>query len=172
MDLRDFKFYKETKKDHETGLTVNHIFEQYRGWFEELYGRDLSKFYMLKEFVVIDGNYHYPPHTDSSMKVVSSVLYVSDKGQGTRLSKNAKMEEPYQIEWKPNRLMTFSRTKDTWHDYFCDRKRVTFNLVFLKKNIEEEKQYAMNPTMDPETAKLQGLTFSSEAKNIAAAQWR
>lgn len=160
MVMSDLRFYKETRKDHELGVVVDRIFEQYRGWFEELYERNLSKFYMLKEFVIIDGNFHYPPHTDAPSKVISSILYVSDEGEGTRLSKNKKMEEPHQIEWKPNRLLSFARTKNTWHDYFCAGKRISFNLLFIER-LPTNKVFLRNPTMPPSVARQQGLHLLS-----------
>lgn len=68
-------------------------------------------------------------HRDSSWKLLSSVLYVSDNGDGTTFRN--KLENEIQIEWKPNRVVSFIPSDDSWHKYSntleSDRLTVLFN---------------------------------------------
>jgi len=67
-------------------------------------------------------------HLDSSWKLLSSVLYVSDRGEGTTFIDE---ESEHQIEWKPNRVVSFIPSEDSWHRYEnmlnTDRNTVLFN---------------------------------------------
>ena len=67
-------------------------------------------------------------HLDSSWKLLSSVLYVSDEGEGTIFIDNG---EEKQIEWKPNRVVSFIPSEDSWHKFQntlnTDRQTVLFN---------------------------------------------
>ena len=79
-------------------------------------------------------------HLDSSWKLLSSVLYVSDRGEGTTFIDE---EGEYQIEWKPNRLVSFIPSEDSWHRYEnmlnTDRHTVLFNYgnkISVEKNEE------------------------------------
>ena len=68
-------------------------------------------------------------HRDSSWKLLSSVLYISDNGNGTTFRN--KLENEKQIEWKPIRVVSFIPSEDSWHKYSntleSDRLTVLFN---------------------------------------------
>ena len=67
-------------------------------------------------------------HRDSSWKLLSSVLYISDKGNGTTFVDN---NNEKQIEWKPNRIVSFIPSENSWHKYSntlqSDRLTILFN---------------------------------------------
>ena len=67
-------------------------------------------------------------HRDSSWKLLSSVLYISDKGNGTTFVDN---DNEKQIEWKPNRIVSFIPSENSWHKYSntleSDRLTILFN---------------------------------------------
>ena len=73
-------------------------------------------------------------HTDIKEKKYAGILYVSDVGKGTELysqSENIPSINPTKIvEWKPNKLIFFERTDNTWHYYDnqSDDYRVCLNI--------------------------------------------
>ena len=88
-------------------------------------------------FVTHKSGHVTSPHLDNSWKLLSSVLYVSDEGDGTIFIDN---DKEIQIEWKPNRLVSFIPSQDSWHKYQntldVDRQTVTF---FYGNKISENK---------------------------------
>lgn len=76
--------------------------------------------FITMSFTVCGVGYNYNRvHTDIEAKRVSTVVYLSDAGAGTRLYKDPNTYHS-RIDWKPNRAITFFRNDNTWHDYGCD----------------------------------------------------
>ena len=80
-------------------------------------------------------------HRDAEWKLLSSILYVSDEGGGTIFIDE---EGEHQIEWKPNRLVSFIPSEDSWHRYEnmlnTERRTVNFNYgnkISVEKNEEQ-----------------------------------
>jgi hypothetical protein len=85
--------------------------------------------------IVTYPNAKYPTHTDSDNKLLSCVLYVSQENIGTMLYSNSKQEDPFEVEWKPNRLFVFSRTDDSWHSWQSNhnyRATLVWNIMLDK----------------------------------------
>ena len=75
-------------------------------------------------------NFHHPIHDEAEFKIMSAVLYLGpEKSHGTRFL----MDEEFEIEWKPNRLMVFcGETGVTWHDFKSgDHTRYTYNYFLV-----------------------------------------
>lgn len=82
------------------------------------------------------------PHRDNSWKILSSIMYVGpDKSIGTIFLDSETSEEPHEVEWKPNRIVSMIPSKTSWHTYknygIIDRHTVQFILA----NKENYKEY-------------------------------
>jgi len=100
--------------------------------------------------------YSYHVHTDSDKKVLSNILYLSDNGgeDGTRLYSEKEGEVKKESTWKPNRLLSFKRGDDTWHDYHSENgNRTTIAINFI---------------IAPDDARLRPYR---ERKNITQSVW-
>ena len=73
--------------------------------------------YHTISLIVTEPNAEYPVHLDSPNKLLSCVLYVSEDNIGTMLYSTKDKQDPYEVEWKPNRLFVFSRSDDSWHSW-------------------------------------------------------
>ena len=88
--------------------------------------------------------YSYPVHTDLNKKILSNILYLSEKGEGTRLFSEKNGEVKKQSPWKPNRLFSFKRGEDTWHDYKSEngnRATISINFVASMGSSDTRKNY-------------------------------
>lgn len=75
-------------------------------------------------------NFHHKIHDEAEFKIMSAIVYVGPKvSHGTTFY----LEEQFEIEWKPNRLMVFcGETNVTWHDYkSADKMRFTYNYFLV-----------------------------------------
>ena len=90
----------------------------------------------------------YPSiHTDSGMKLMSVIYYVSKNGKGTTLRKfneeTKKAEVHHTLEWIPNRALVFVRKNwsvgGTWHNIVNDTSynRQTLNLSICRNKHDE-----------------------------------
>ena len=87
-------------------------------------------------------NTHQPgyikePHLDNTWKLLSSVLYIGDEGNGTIFMHGDREE---QIEWKLNRVVSFIPSEDSWHRYenTLNSERLTMTFFYGNK-ISEHK---------------------------------
>ena len=144
MRLWDFRWYEETNK---VSLEAEHVYN-----ILERKSKQLARHFGLVEgedygccdimYVNCGSEFAYHRHTDALAKVLSNVLYFSFDGEGTRLFKTEDLdEEPSKIvEWQSNRLVSFYRTDNTWHDYVSTKKnRITFTLNFIKSKHQLDK---------------------------------
>lgn len=76
-------------------------------------------------------NFDYPVHNDAEYKLLSIVVYLSNKNTGTQLYNEDKSE--LEIEWVPNRSFIFARDETTYHSYKSNgldvRKTLMINLL-------------------------------------------
>jgi len=96
-------------------------FEKKRGY------RKLSKIIHTSE---IPPHYKSQVHDEAEFKIMSAVVYLGpEKSNGTKFY----MDEEFEIEWKPNRLMVFcGETGVTWHDYSSGvEPRFTYNYFLV-----------------------------------------
>ncbi len=72
----------------------------------------------------------YPIHPDIPEKLLSTVVYCEpEKNLGTFLFSNQKGDSRFEIPWKPNRALIFSKAEDTWHSYACNDVQERRSLV-------------------------------------------
>jgi len=83
-------------------------------------------------------NYTHKLHKDSGYKLLSTVFFFSERGEGTIFKghngNKVLYNKEHQIEWKRNRAMSFIPSKTSWH-YFkntLDTNRET--IVFFYGN--------------------------------------
>ena len=140
LRLDDFKFYEETFVHYQQSKRVRAILTQGAKNLEtyfELEGKYKSVHY---EYVNCGEEFWYRIHKDATEKIMSHVLYVSEEGDGTRLFSNLKKENETQVEWKPNRMISFFNGSSKYHDYYSTYKdRVSFNICFLSKKINHKR---------------------------------
>jgi hypothetical protein len=106
------------------------------------YAKRLAKEYSIEgkyELIEISysncgAGYTYPVHVDSKHKILSNIIYMSDSNNGTRLYRSKGGEVYKTAPWRPNRMFTFQRTEDTWHDYISiNGNRSTLSINFLSR---------------------------------------
>lgn len=103
--------------------------------------RELKKFI---HFAVTPANFIHKMHIEAPFKIMSAVLYLGpDENRGTRLYKTPD-GEPFEIEWKPNRLFVFCGYDHTFHDYLSTSVRYTYNYFLVDKPTVENPEYKEN----------------------------
>ena len=100
---------------------------------------DHSEFYIIQT----GANYSFPIHDDVSYKLLSGVIYLKPKeNAGTFFHKNKKGEGSFEVTWKPNKGVFFSRAeKKTWHSYKGDGKSNRFVLVYNLMTDNQKEVY-------------------------------
>lgn len=94
------------------------------------------KFYHHSTYnIIMSGkDFKYPIHDDSRKKLLTVVVYVTpEKNKGTLLHSSETGENTYEVEWKQNRALIFSRKDNvTWHsvkgDGISNRLILSYNL--------------------------------------------
>ena len=89
---------------------------------------DYSEF----EVVVTGKDYKFPIHDDVPKKLLSCVVYLApEKNSGTMLYSSKHGDDAYEVEWRQNRALFFSRKEaTTWHSYRGDGKNNRLALVY------------------------------------------
>lgn len=138
--LDDFKFYRETAPFYNEAMVVKKVLYKLMQELEVEFSLEGKfKSYQI-EYVNCGNDFYYPVHKDSTAKVFTNVLYVSQNGDGTRLYKDKDGQPEKLVDWKENRIVSFKPDSHTWHDYYSTHSgRITFNLVFVKFNISLDK---------------------------------
>jgi len=75
-------------------------------------------------------HFEHRKHYEAEFKIMSAIVYIGpEKSHGTKFY----LDEEFEIEWKPNRLMVFCGETDvTWHDYkSADQMRFTYNYFLV-----------------------------------------
>ncbi len=63
----------------------------------------------------------HPIHPDIPEKLLSTVVYCKPKDNlGTFLFSSREGDNRFEVPWKRNRALAFSRAEDTWHSYACN----------------------------------------------------
>ncbi|MDE0052638.1 MAG: hypothetical protein OYH76_06765 [Defluviicoccus sp.] len=63
----------------------------------------------------------YPIHPDIPEKLLSTVVYCNPEDNfGTFLFSNQEGDDRFEVPWKQNRALVFSKAEDTWHSYSCN----------------------------------------------------
>ena len=112
---------------------INH-FEKKRGY------KKLGKFIHT---AATPPNFHHKIHDEAEFKIMSAIVYIGpEKSHGTKFY----MEDEFEIEWVPNRLMIFcGETGVTWHDYkSTDELRFTYNYFLVDPTVIENEEYKNN----------------------------
>lgn len=94
---------------------------------------DKIKDYTYSEFnFVKNGPEHvFKIHNDTPNKLLSVVIYIQpNKNTGTLLYSNQQGDDEYEVVWKCNRALIFSRNNETWHSYRSDGKTERCCLVY------------------------------------------
>jgi hypothetical protein len=118
--------------------TVQRLHDNYHSTAFQIlkeYSPEKIKLYEYSEFHIVKTgkDYAYPVHTDSHNKLLSGVKYLAPKeNYGTSLY-NSNKKKVKSIEWKQNKGLFFSRSKDTYHSYksngLSDRVTLIYNLM-------------------------------------------
>lgn len=103
---------------------------------EAVGGIDYKHYIPIFEYNSCPAGYSYPIHVDAPEKIVSLVIYISDRGNGTVLyDKNKKYVK--ELEWTPNDGFLFYRDDDTYHSYHSTvNHRDTINCILVKRDKE------------------------------------
>ncbi len=63
----------------------------------------------------------YSIHPDIPEKLLSTVVYCEpEENFGTFLFSTQNGDNRFEVPWKPNRGLIFSKAEDTWHSYSCN----------------------------------------------------
>lgn len=85
-------------------------------------------------------NFTHKIHDEAEFKIMSAVVYIGPKqSHGTTFY----LEEQFEIQWKPNRLMVFCGETDvTWHDYkSTEETRLTYNYFLVDPTKVQNETY-------------------------------
>jgi len=116
-------------------------------------------------------NYSYRIHDDVAEKLLSVVVYIDpEDNRGTLCYKSpSKKSFVYEVPWKQNRALVFSRLgRRTWHSYCGDKENQRITLVYNLmtrhpiKAIKSEVRYPLSLVCLPDTtyiAYLRDLPF-------------
>lgn len=112
---------KPNQEPHITAPGIELLYEKYKHKFEEFLAQlnptDSTDTYHSINIIVTEPNNEYSAHVDSNSKMLSCVVYASEKNIGTRLYSTQDKQDPYEVEWKQNRIFVFSRNENSWHDW-------------------------------------------------------
>ena len=87
---------------------------------------------MISHYSLLQANdKHKNIHTDYGFKIMTCILYISDNNIGTRLYKDKDGSPVAIVDWKPNRLVCFKPTEETFHDVVSDVNDRYAYLFFL-----------------------------------------
>jgi hypothetical protein len=148
--LAEFHLFKETYLYQKEAGLVDAILMKYAKKLAEQYSIEGQYEVVEIAYSNCGKGYHYPNHCDSIHKVLSNILYMSDRGDGTRLFETNEGDVAKESPWKSNRLFTFKRDDNTWHDYISragNRSTISINFVSAMGderllNLKRRKAYA------------------------------
>ena len=107
---------------------------------EELSPKKVNLYEYSEFHIVLAGkDYIYPIHVDAHSKLLSGVIYLNPKkNTGTRLYEENK-KNFIDLEWKSNRALFFSRSKNSFHSYKSNgiSKRITLIYNLMTTNVKE-----------------------------------
>lgn len=111
-------------------LNIEHLLEQFSN--VKSYWGKLDK---LIHFSVIKKSFMHEMHVDADFKIMTAILYLGpEKSMGTRIFDKDK-NYVKEIEWKPNRLLVFCSSDDSWHDFGSYKNgRHTLNYFLIDAN--------------------------------------
>jgi len=96
---------------------------------------------VMYEINICPPGYVYPIHIDAPWKLCTFVWYLSEYGDGTHVytSDNAS-DYVGEMEWKPNRVVTFTPEGGTYHSYGNTKnvERITLNIILYDRKTHEE----------------------------------
>jgi len=79
-------------------------------------------------------NYRFKIHPDTSWKMMSTTVFLSEQNVGTWLykTKDQNYHEPdKKVEWKPNRALVFVRSDETFHSFHTTpEKKFRYTLAY------------------------------------------
>lgn len=102
--------------------------------------RDYNELGKIIHTSSIPPHYQSQVHDEAEFKIMSAIIYLGpEKSHGTKFY----MEEEFEVEWKPNRLMIFcGETGVTWHDYRAgDQERFTYNYFLVDPTKVQNETY-------------------------------
>lgn len=102
------------------------------------------------QIVVTGKDYKFPIHHDVEIKLLSGVIYLfPSKNSGTKIYKDKNGSSPYEIKWRQNRALVFSRKEHvTWHSYEGDGENYRVALI-----------YNLNTHQSFKVSKIEGYAF-------------
>lgn len=112
-------------------------------------------------------SFAYPPHLDSTAKLLSGVVYLlPSRSTGTLIHKSRYDKVGKEMPWSQNRALFFSRTPSkSWHSYKGDGKAMRWvfvmNLITEREDEHEQRdmskiQYSLLKTKKKVWNKLRG----------------
>jgi hypothetical protein len=142
------KFFTNGKLSIQTDLATR-IYNKYNSlmikYLEDLAPEKL-KLYEFSEvnFIRNGANNNFHIHYDSPGKLLSVVVYLYPKNNfGTFFYSNENGDDCYELEWKQNRALIFSRNDKTWHSYKSDSKGDRYTLVYNLRSCKNDKERMM-----------------------------
>ena len=79
-------------------------------------------------------------HRDTDWKMLTTMLYVSDVGDGTMFFDSEYGTNIQEVEWRPNRLVSLIPSETSWHSY-KNSSQITRNTVqYIMYNKEHTKE--------------------------------
>jgi len=117
---------------------VQYVFKNYKkiihyyDFLQQIQNKPCRDVKQIRWGIVNSGkNFDYPIHNDAEYKLLSIVVYLSEKNIGTILYNEDKSE--LEIEWAPNKAFIFARDETTYHSYKSNglqtRKTLMINLL-------------------------------------------
>jgi len=79
-------------------------------------------------------------HTDTDWKMLTTMLYVSDVGDGTMFFDSEYGTNIEEVEWKPNRLVSLIPSDTSWHSFKNSRQIARNTVQFILYNKEYTKE--------------------------------
>ena len=110
----------------------NNCHEKALNILKDLCPEKLNLYHYSEFHLIITGkNYKFPIHNDTLNKILSGVIYLyPGKNKGTIFHKSKKGEISFEVEWRQNRAVFFSRSKKSFHSYGSDNKSNRVCLVY------------------------------------------
>ena len=78
-------------------------------------------------------------HRDSGWKMLSTILYLSDDGDGTMFFDSELGTNLEEVEWRPNRLVSFIPSSTSWHSFKNSGQITRSTIQFTLYNKEYSK---------------------------------
>jgi len=77
-----------------------------------------DSFFRILIKVMDPGTSHHSIHTDADWKQLTTIVYISNQGTGTKFYKGNTPESfATEVEWKQNRGYSFVPSKTSWHNF-------------------------------------------------------